>query len=90
MCGWATAAAACASAANRRSRFLSAASAAGNTFSATWRLSDGWTASYTTPIPPRPTSRTISNSPSRSPGFSPVSSRRARFVPVPVSALAPW
>src|SRR5262245_49101090 len=35
------------------------------TLSATLRLSDSWRASKTTPMPPRPTSRTISKSPSR-------------------------
>jgi hypothetical protein len=33
--------------------------------SATWRLSNTCRASYTTPIPPRPSSRTTSKSPSR-------------------------
>src|SRR6516165_11695177 len=35
------------------------------TLRATLRLSDNWRASKTTPMPPRPTSRTISKSPSR-------------------------
>ena len=40
------------------------------TLSATWRLSDTCRAAYTTPMPPRPSSRTTSKSPSRAPvGF---------------------
>ena len=35
----------------------------GRNFSATWRLSEPWYASQTTPMPPRPSSRTIRNSP---------------------------
>src|SRR5438445_446481 len=41
MCGWATAAAACASTVNRCSRARSAANVAGSTFTATRRVSDG-------------------------------------------------
>ena len=47
--------------ASRRNRARSPSS--GRNFSATCRLSDPWYASQTTPMPPRPISRTIRNSP---------------------------
>ena len=67
---WCRHAAACASSWNRWSWRASIAAAKGNTLSATRRFSEICRASYTTPMPPRPTSRKIWKSPNK-PGAMP-------------------